>query len=295
MIAAIYFILSAFYIAVSDWLVIIWTKAPIEELRLQTAKGIGFVTLTSILLYALTHRLLWRIDRDQRRIEEQQEALFRAERRAAVRLMAQALAHDMNNVLTVGLANVELLRARGKLDESGREMLGDIQQSFERLHDLTRRMRDLERDPQIQPKTTVDLVAVAKDVIQLMRRHPAMDGKELALAGPGRLVVDGYPPLFYELLHNLLLNAAEATPQGGRIEICLRQGESAVTLEVHDTGPGVPAEKRTQIFQPFFTTKAGGMGLGLLSAKAAAKAHGGSIEVADSPLGGACFRVTLPA
>ena len=96
------------------------------------------------------------------------------------------------------------------------------------------------------------------------------------------------------MLLNLILTAADATRGRGRIDVSLRRGDSEVVLEVNDDGPGVPAERRGTIFDAFYSSKAHGTGLGLLTVKVSAEEHGGLVAVDDSELGGARFRVSLP-
>jgi two-component system, NtrC family, sensor histidine kinase HydH len=90
------------------------------------------------------------------------------------------------------------------------------------------------------------------------------------------------------------MNAIEAMPQGGRLEVATRARDSGVEVIVSDTGPGVPAALRDRIFEPFFTDKAGGTGLGLYLSRQLVEAHGGRLELAASE-GGARFRIFLPA
>ena len=106
-------------------------------------------------------------------------------------------------------------------------------------------------------------------------------------------ILEGHRSAIQETLLNLVLNAADATGGRGRIEVRSFEEDGAHVLEVHDDGPGVPLDIREEVFRAFFTTKADGNGLGLLSVRACAELHGGTAEIGDSPLGGACFRVTL--
>ena len=132
------------------------------------------------------------------------------------------------------------------------------------------------------------------DSLDLARTHMKVRRCRVACSCPETILFRGDPASLRRMLLNLVLNAADAVEGRGRIEVRgVRRGDTAV-LEVHDDGPGVPAEKRQAIFDVFYTTKPHGTGLGLLSVRVAAEDHGGSVEVADSDLGGACFRVTLP-
>jgi signal transduction histidine kinase len=102
------------------------------------------------------------------------------------------------------------------------------------------------------------------------------------------------PITLHRSVLNLVLNAADAVEGRGIIEVRLSASGPQAVLEVHDNGPGIPEDQRRRIFEAFYTTKAMGTGLGLLSVKACADEHHGHVEVLSSPLGGALFRLTLP-
>lgn len=292
--ALVYLVTSSSYIVVSDRWVSSITETPEIQLRLQTYKGVVFVALTSLLIFGLSRRMLRRIARDQKRMHHQQQALIEAERRATAGLIARAIAHDMNNVLTVGMANVELLRSHGAIDADGNAMLIDIAESFERLHDLSRRITHTASSGEAPPARSTNLMELVRTECRQMRRHRAAEQCTIIEYGPDRVELLLVRSLIHDLLQNLLLNAVEAAPIGGRVEVRVADAPHEAVIEVHDNGPGVPADRRTRIFDALYTTKPSGMGLGLLSVKEAVKAHEGRVEVCDSPLGGACFRVRLP-
>lgn len=292
--ALIYLAVCAIYIVVSDQLVAQLATASEHYQSLQTIKGLLFVALTSALIFVLSLLLLRRIARDQRQLLNHQQALVASERRAAAGLLANAVAHDMNNVLTVGMANVELLRSHATLDAAGSDMLRDIGLSFERMHDLTRRMSRTGQHRSEAVKPDADLADIVRREIRFMHRHQSAQHCQIDYAGPDHHRMPLHDAAIRELLENLLLNAAEATQGRGRIDVRILSGPEEVVLEVHDNGPGIPKDRRLQVFEPLFTTKPNGMGLGLLSVKAAVKKHMGRVDVTDSPLGGACFRVILP-
>jgi signal transduction histidine kinase len=98
----------------------------------------------------------------------------------------------------------------------------------------------------------------------------------------------------HELFLNLLLNAHDATPTGGAIEVDLARTDSHVTLTVADTGPGISPELLERIFEPFFTTKPRGSGLGLAISAGIAQAHGARLRAHNRPAGGAVFMVEFP-
>ena len=103
------------------------------------------------------------------------------------------------------------------------------------------------------------------------------------------------PDLIAQVLVGLVDNAIEAVPAGGEVRLEARSDGGQIELSVTDSGPGVPADLRGRVFEPFFTTRAAGIGLGLAIARQIVEAHGGTIQVEQSTSGGARFSVTLPA
>jgi two-component system, NtrC family, sensor histidine kinase HydH len=97
-----------------------------------------------------------------------------------------------------------------------------------------------------------------------------------------------------QALLNLVGNALEVTPAGGSVSVTVARRGGDVAFEIADTGPGVAPELRERIFEPFFTTREQGTGLGLAVVERVALSHGGAVELADGPSGGALFRLVLP-
>lgn len=294
LLAFIYLLISVAHIFFSDRIVAGMATSSDEINRLQTYKGLAFVTCSALLVFMLANVFLRRIARDQKKIAEQQRELIIAERRAATEMLAHSIAHNMNNILTVGMANAEMLRIHGRVDAEGAEMLNDITRSLDRIREMSRRMS---RSGHPSDKTSIsrkDLVAIIRQEIRYIQSHHNVSDHSITYHGP-----DNYTALLYEssmrdMLDNLLLNAAEAAGSAARIEVRLKTEPTRAILEIHDNGPGIPPAQREQVLQPLFTTKETGMGLGLLSAKSTAKQHLGHLEILASSLGGACFSITLP-
>jgi len=222
--------------------------------------------------------------------------LAAAERVAAWREVARALAHELKNPLTPIAMSVELLRdARSRpdfaeiLDESTRA-IGEEVRRLRRIVDEFSRFARLPA-PALRPESPADLVQA------LLALFPAPPpGVRLE-----RSVEAGLPPVLadrdqvLQVLHNLLKNALEALPGGGTVRLTARRDGAAVAFAVADTGPGVPPEDQARIFQPYVTTKAGGTGLGLAIAERIAQEHGGRLELQSQPGDGATFTLRLPA
>jgi signal transduction histidine kinase len=113
-------------------------------------------------------------------------------------------------------------------------------------------------------------------------------------------VPDGLPKIMADTvrltqaLMNLVINAMQAVEKRGLIEVSVAVADESVAIEVRDTGPGIPSEKLKSIFEPYFTTKAEGHGLGLWIAQQIATAHGGTLRALNAEAGGAIFSISLP-
>ena len=219
-----------------------------------------------------------------------EEERLRLEKHRALELLAGGIAHDFNNLLTSILGNLELL---GRLIENqkAREIL-------ERTQKVAREARDLSRDLLVFSKGDVPVPkeVVIKDFIKELVKF-------LTHGSPVRVhfeIPPGLPPLkmdsshFAQMIQNLVLNALEAMPEGGELFIQAEALDERVILTVRDTGPGIPKEILPQIFEPGFTTKPAGSGLGLAVVKSIVERYEGTIEVFSKPGEGTMFRISLP-
>lgn len=243
-----------------------------------------------------------------------EDRLLQAQRLEAIGQLTSGVAHDFNNVLAAAVANVGFIRGLAgqgiSLDESEiQECLGDVDSALARATDLVRQLLGLTR-PEKQRDDIVDVATLVQDLGRLLQRTFA---KSIALTvdvqAPLAMVGDGSQ--LHQLLMNLCLNARDAMPRGGALTLSAREVDvdprmaarlpgiplgRYVELSVADTGGGIPAAVRERIFDPFFSTKPSGSGLGLSTVYRIVKAHGGRIEVHSAAAQqGACFVVYLPA
>lgn len=294
LLAAIFLVFGAVYIGLSGrWAAT--SAASVAELEhIELVKGLAFVAVCAALLFLTAWLLLRRIARSQADILSHRSALLAAERRAMAGAFASSVAHDMNNIMTVGVATTDLLLGQKSLTPDQRAMLRDIEATFARMGELTQRLSLTGRASLRGDLQQADLVAVLREELAFARRHARLRSCSITLLGATTLTLQICPLAIQQMLVNLLLNAAEAAGERARIEVRVtRDGDRAI-VEVHDNGPGIPADLRAGIFEAFYTTKAQGRGLGLMSAKAAVQIHRGRIEALESPLGGACLRMALP-
>jgi two-component system, cell cycle sensor histidine kinase and response regulator CckA len=242
---------------------------------------------------------------ESRRLEAQ---LLHAQKLEAVGRLAGGVAHDFNNLLTVILGVSDLLLEEESSPEV-RAGIDEVRDAAERAVVLTRQLLAFSRREVVEPRV-VELAEVVTGVERMVRRLAGEDVELTLTFEPGPLPVRCDPGHLQQVLLNLVVNARDAMPGGGRLLVAASgntvAGERAAALDVppgdyavltvRDTGVGIPPEHRGQLFEPFFTTKpaGAGTGLGLATCHMIARQAGGAIEVESRPGGGSAFRVLLP-
>ncbi len=226
------------------------------------------------------------------------DLLARADRLAALGTLAAGVAHEIRNPLVSVRTFVELLPERADDEEfrtGFRELaLGEIARICALIDDLLAFARP--RPADLEP---ADLNALASQTVRLLDAEARKRGVALRLCTDEAL-----PPVnvddrqVRQVLTNVVLNAIEACPPRGRVEVrtaCEQEGDARwCVVRVADSGAGIPPEQVARLFEPFFTTKAEGSGLGLFVASRIMAAHGGRIDVEDGSAGGAVFRLRFP-
>ena len=164
----------------------------------------------------------------------------------------------------------------------------------QRIDRIVQQFLEYARPPRLAPEA-VDLDALVGDVAGRARSRAESRGVrvEVEASGAGIAVVD--PAQLRQALDNLVRNAVEATPEGGRVSLAARREGGGHAVEVRDTGRGIEPDHLPRIFDLYFTTKADGTGVGLAVTQQIVTAHGGTIEVDSRPGGGTTMTVRLPA
>jgi PAS domain S-box-containing protein len=235
------------------------------------------------------------------------EQLAQAQRMESIGRLAGGVAHDFNNLLTVILGNADRLRDAVPADDEFRSGLEDIVKAGNRAADLTRQLLAFSRRQMLEFRN-LDLALVLGEIDRMLRR---LIGERILVEVSSE---PGVPPIradrsqLEQVIVNLVLNARDAMPEGGRLSISLRAvvlveplitssevvpPGSWVVLEVRDTGHGMDAGTVARVFEPFFTTKpfGSGTGLGLATVYGIVKQTGGYIVVESRPGAGAAFRI----
>ncbi len=224
----------------------------------------------------------------QRKVDQRTSELLAAEQMAAAGRVSAMVAHDLRGPLQTISNASQLVKRR---PERAAEMIAVINSAVERsLHMIEDLRLNTREDPLKLAQT--DLAAL---IAESLKELSPPRGVEIDLRlgeGLGGVMVD--PLKVNRVLDNLLRNAVEAMPGGGKLTVTAGAVSGEIVLEVADTGVGIPEETRARLFRPFVTTKAGGLGLGLPYCKKAVEAHGGSISVYSTPGSGTTFTIRLP-
>lgn len=223
-------------------------------------------------------------------LAESRARALEAERMRTWVSMARGVAHELKNPLTPMRLAVRTLQAQSS-GPAGQEALEVIAAESARLEELARSFAQFGRLPE-GPTSEIDL----PEMLDYLLRTHLPPGVSPRLRAPVNLpAVRGHHDALTRAFANLLLNAADAVGSEGAVTVVARSVGDHVEVRVTDTGPGIPAGNLDRIWEPDFTTKSRGTGLGLALVRQTVQAHGGEVAARTRPEGGAEFRVLLPA
>lgn len=277
--------------SVSDW--------PVLVLREATFPIAGFLTYELLEANrAATRRAqaaAEQLAEANRHLREAEATVRRTERLAALGQLSAGLAHEIRNPLSTIKGSAEMLLRN--VDGNGavaHELAGFISTEVDRTNALVTRFLDFARPLALHLEKTEIAEVIDEAVAEVEKHTPPLDVSIYKNYSPD------IPPLLLDrqlierVLYNLLLNAAQASPPQGSVTVVTRQVGDTVEVGVVDRGSGIAAKDRESIFNPFFTTKSSGVGLGLAIVAKIVDEHGGQITVESEPGAGSVFRVFLP-
>ena len=287
-----YLVFCSLYIFLSGRFAANIAETTTDLKHLEMIKGIAFIFITSLLLFGVQLQQLRAIRDKELAIMDRERALVLTERRAVAAMSTACLAHDLNNMLMVFTGLLHEMKSASGDPGRTRELLQAAEQSMESLSRFSQRISASATE--LYPESEhipVRFAAECERLLEIARCHPDVRKCELEKDLDADFEVEVNPVLFEESLLNLVINAAQAAGKAGRVNVCLSTANREKALEVHDSGPGVDPEEVERIFQPCYTTKENGTGLGLMAIKAMSASCGARVEVKKSPLGGALFRL----
>ena len=282
---------------------IVLTSRRSPDYAIEQAIEMSLLCMVGVLTGILSDR-----DREQRRelerttgrlsevyqeLQQNFEQMKRAERLFAVGQLAAGLAHELRNPLGSVAGAAGILQRNAHLEPRHQECLDIIQKESQRLNRLLTEFLDFAR-PRPPKYQSVDVDALVSSVLQLVA-HGA--GSEIRLrknVATDLPEVEGDPELLKQMLLNLVMNAVQATKDGGEVVVSASLERQDVLLSVRDRGCGIAQESRDKIFDPFFTTKEAGTGLGLPVAHQIVEQHGGILTAEANADSGMTFSALLP-
>jgi two-component system, NtrC family, nitrogen regulation sensor histidine kinase NtrY len=226
-------------------------------------------------------------------LQQARERLIHLTRLATWQALARKMAHEVKNSLTpIRLTMEEIVSRRGAVDDSFLEQASQI--VADEVNTLERRVRafsEFASEPPVVP-TEIDVNAMLEERVCLLKSaHPEVAYQLRLTPDRPRAMADA--DLIKGVLTNLLENAAEAAQPGGVVLASTAVAGEVLSIEVHDSGPGLSAQARSTLFEPSISLKKGGMGLGLSIARRSALLCGGELQTLEGELGGAAFRLSL--
>jgi signal transduction histidine kinase len=234
-------------------------------------------------------------EREERLRSAQAELIHREKLAAMGRLVAQ-LSHEINNPIYNIQNCLEVLDRRSDPADPNHEFLSLAREELQRMAVLTRQLLDQSR-PLSEAATPVDMNQVVQRVVTLAAAGVEKHNIEVEYdLEPDLPLVTAHPDAMHQVLANLVANAVDVMPDGGTLRVGTRSEPAAVETMVEDTGPGIPEEQLSRIFEAFYTTKPGirGLGLGLFVSEGIVRGHQGELRVESDPGGGTRFTVRLP-
>ncbi|WP_309396755.1 sensor histidine kinase [Cerasicoccus maritimus] len=264
-----------------------------EVALVEMAKGIAFVLVTGVLLFLGSCYLMNLIARQYEKIEKQRRSIEELDRRASTGLLASAIGHDANNLLTAVRMSVDLLQ-HGLGPERSRALIETISGSLDELVALNRRLvrgGQADQPGELKPRC---LKNESERVLQFLNHEHPVSRLKISFYHEGDCTVPLNRHLYFQVFLNLLTNVARHVGESAEVRVFIHEAEGVVVVCVEDDGPGVSEEERENIFAPYYSQHPEGAGLGLASVRAAMRLHEGEIKCDASKLGGAKFVLTFP-
>lgn len=228
-------------------------------------------------------------------LKKLERQLIQADRLASLGMLSATIAHEIGNPLAGLKMRLQLLLRRVPDEESLRVDLERMLGLVDRLAGFLTHLTGYVGSSGVAPGQTVDVVQVIRELEFILGEEAGQRSVSLSLALPDApLQVCAQGKHLHQIFMNLILNAMQASDEGGRVEVCAERAGDKVRVGVRDSGPGLPEELKEKVFEPLFTTKERGTGLGLAIVRQLVTELGGTISLSSHPEGGGLAEVHLP-
>ena len=259
-----------------------------DQVIRRARTGITVVSALTAALWGLTLLLIFMLRREDKHHKEMQ----RREEMARLGEMGAVMAHEIRNPLAGIKGFAQLMESADSIEQARNYAEKIVAQSF-RMETLVDDLLAFARDDQGERQPT-DLSLLIENCIALVNFEAEKQQVRIEVEAPFQVKTNVAVDRIVQMLLNLMKNAIQAMPEGGALKIGLRQKNSSAYIHVSDNGIGISPEHLQHIFEPFWTSKARGTGLGLALCRKVAQEHGGNLTVKSSVDAGSEFVVTLP-
>lgn len=260
-----------------------------DQIIYRVRTGISVLSTLTAALWVLTVLLVLMLRREEKRRRE----LLRREELARLGEMAAIMAHEIRNPLS-GIKGFAQLAESADTVEQARNHASKIVIQSLRLEELVSDLLAFARDDK-RNFIEEDMTRLVRDCVDLIRAETASQHVDVSVAADTPCYIFMAPDRITQMLLNLMKNGIQAMPTGGKLSIYLECRENQMRLRILDIGTGIPASDIPHIFEPFWTSKARGTGLGLALCRKIAEEHGGSLSLEATSENGSEFVVTLPS
>jgi two-component system NtrC family sensor kinase len=274
--------------------VLVWVTWASSSLALLLKRVSDYLGELNAALQKNQTELEARIAERTRELQEAQARVLHQEKMAAFGLLAAGIAHEVGNPLTSISSMVQMLQ-KHDTDPYSLNKLSLVSGQLQRIRTILRELVEFSR-PASTVRCRIALGEVLDEALNIAKYYKRTHGRIASPVLPADL-----PPIYgvrdqlVQVFLNLVLNAIDATDKSGRIELSVVRTEGGVEVAVRDEGCGIKESDAVRLFQPYFTTKRHGTGLGLFVTRKLIEDHGGTVTFESTPAGGTVFRVSLPA
>ncbi|MEO0793540.1 MAG: HAMP domain-containing sensor histidine kinase [Verrucomicrobiota bacterium] len=265
-----------------------------DQTKIELYKGLIFVAFTGVLLFFGARHLLVQISKQATEIERQRASIGHLDQRANLGLLASAIGHDANNLLTSVRMSIDLLQQNPPQakQEKITETLSSVVEELAYLNNRLVRGGEAGQSGELK---TLSLRNEIDRILQFIEDGHPIKGIELEITGSRKICALVNRHQFFQVVLNLLTNVARHAGPMAKAWLSLREESGRVVLSVKDNGPGVAPKDHQRIFEPYYSSHAEGAGLGLVSVRSIMRLHGGEIHCLESDNGGAHFELEFPA
>ena len=237
--------------------------------------------------------LYWIVARADRVMRAQQDRLAESQTLSSAVELAQAVAHNLRNPLASIRVSAEMLQGSAASAQEVAEHCGDITASVDRADRWITELVRVSQAPKLESEV-VQPALVIRECLLEMAPEMSRRGIRWTVSAEEAPAIQAHTAMFRQILISILANATDVLPEGGEIAVNWTHTATQLKLQILDSGPGIPDDVRSALFRPFFSTKSGGLGIGLALVKRMVEQWGGQISLRRAPVQGTCVELILP-